>query len=150
MTTNQFIRRLEQDLGQRIEPLTTPRQFHDLPGTTAKDCLLPSFTAEYEYHLRYGSHFLEDEANLRALEEGLLQAEQVIQMFHEFARDNVGQDVLDAARVTLRRLWRIEQKMEPLFAGLSMSTFGRVKSMCIAARANVGDILDQKAMAGEL
>ncbi|MBB1483288.1 hypothetical protein H5392_05340 [Tessaracoccus sp. MC1865] len=46
------------------------------------------------------------------------EATAVVNEFARFAASNYGSDVLDAAEATLRRLSRIEQSIEPLFAGL--------------------------------
>ena len=152
MSTNEFIRQLERDLGRRTEGALTPREFPTLPGTAAKACLLPSFKSETDFNLRYGGPSLrgEDQRNLESLAGVLAGGGEMLDSFETFARDHVGQDVLDAAEAMLRAIGRIEQRLEPLFAGLSMATFGLTKSACIGARARIGDILDDKALAGEL
>lgn len=80
----------------------------------------------------------------------LREGARLLDGFETFALNTVGQDGLDAAQATLRAIGRIEQTLEPLFAGLSMATYELTRAACIRARARVGDILDQKAMADEL
>ena len=73
-----------------------------------------------------------------------------VEEFRAFAGNHVGQNVLDAAEVTLRNLSRVEQSIIPLCSGLTMATFGAAKNACIAARAMVGTILDEKLLRDEI
>lgn len=152
MSTNEFIRRLERDLGQTTDRAMTPRELPTLPGTAADACLLPSFESERDFFVRYGSHYSSggSQATIEALQGMLADGAKMLDSFETFARDHVGDEVLDVAEATLRAFGRLEQALKPLFAGLPMATYGLVRAACIRARARVGDILDQKTLANEL
>ena len=148
MQTNEFIRKVNRELG--IESTQAPREFVTLPGTLPEACLLPDFKHFMDYYSRYGTRTVSDRDNLEMLTRTMAEGARLVDEFQEFADKHVGQDVIDAAEVTLRNLSRVEQSTIPLFAGLEMSVYGAARSACIAARALVGTILDQKALAGEL
>lgn len=74
----------------------------------------------------------------------------VLDTFFANARDRIGQDVINEAHATLRYFDRLEQRLAPLLAGMSFRTYGALKSACVGARTQIGNVLDQKALAGEL
>lgn len=151
MSNNEFIRHVEGELGRSLGFSQAPRQFLDLQGTSAEDCLLPSIKSEEAYRKRYGfPRPAEQEFGLGMIRDLTNELGDALDRFQELAKHRVGQDVIDAAHVFLRQVSRAERAFEPLLAGLPMSTYGSVRAACIHARAEVANILDQKAMAGEL
>lgn len=150
MPTNDFIHKVDRELGIAKDSTRQSREFLTLPGTLPKACLLPEFEHFMDYYCRYGTRNESDRDNLEMLTRTMAEGARLVDEFQEFADKHVGQDVIDAAEVTLRNLSRVEQSTIPLFAGLEMSVYGAARSACIAARALVGTILDQKALAGEL
>lgn len=78
------------------------------------------------------------------------EAGDVLHTFFANARDRIGQDVINEAHATLRYFDRLEQRLAPLLAGMSFRTYGALKSACVGARTQIGNVLDQKALAGEL
>lgn len=150
MPTNEFLDKLNRELGLASGGRRTPREFLTLRGTLPEACLLPTFDSEAQYDTRYGLTYSDEPNNLEMLTRRVQEGTRWVEEFRAFAGNHVGQDVLDAAEVALRNLSRVEQSIIPLCSGLTMATFGAAKSACITARAMVGTILDEKALSGEL
>ncbi|MGA4670384.1 hypothetical protein ACPCG0_11420 [Propionibacteriaceae bacterium Y1923] len=123
-----------------------------LRGTTAEACRLPTFEYNWEYDQRFGGVPYEGEsrANLAQLTASLQQLDDLVVEFEADAPPMRGPELLEAAKVTLRRIDRLEDGLVPLFAGLGYATFGRATRACIDARGRIGHVLDEAVVEGRL
>lgn len=152
LTVHDRIDELERSLGMHQADPGSPRAFPALQGTSAEACLLPRMS-DHEFTEHYGFPGSPQEATLRRLEAAIGQLEQVGQVPARLASDGpvvTGPQLLDAAEAALRRIGRLEETIEPLFAGLEYPSYGQVRAACIQARGRIGDILDCAALAGDL
>lgn len=124
-----------------------------LPGTAADACQLPIIGSAIRFDRRYGPLLYDarqDSGGLGELEVALAQLKELTAAFGETSSSLAGPDLLNAAEVALRRIGRIETSIEPVFAGLSFASYGKARTACIEARSGVGNILDSRALGGDL
>lgn len=129
MPTNEFIHQTHRELGTATDAARASREFLTLPGELPKDRVSPNYQTAHEFTSRYGYQTRDDSRDLEMLVRTMEESVRLGDESKQFANRHAGQDVLNGAGVTLRKLTCAKQSIIPLFTGSTMSTFAAAKAL---------------------